>query len=153
LQRLLRDEPFGEFKIEIGNEHKEKNLKPSFYKLCGVKKQWEIGTAGGSVIDWRLYDSIYTERYMGMPQNNPEGYNKTSVLKSAKNLRGKLLLIQGAMDGNVYMQNTIHFVYELQKAGKQFDLMLYPTERHGVGNPAQVRHMYQMMTDFILANL
>jgi dipeptidyl-peptidase 4 len=114
---------------------------------------WKIGIAGGSVTDWRLYDSIYTERYMLTPQNNPQGYDKTSVLKSAKNLNGKLLLIHGVMDDNVHQQNTMQLVYELQKAGKQFELMLYPTQRHGISNPAQARHMYQMMTDFIIKNL
>jgi dipeptidyl-peptidase-4 len=57
------------------------------------------------------------------------------------------------MDDNVHMQNTTQLAYELQKAGKQFDLMIYPTQRHGVVNPLQAKHMYQMMTDYILKNL
>jgi dipeptidyl-peptidase 4 len=116
-------------------------------------KNFKIGIAGGTVADWSLYDSIYTERYMGTPQNNPEGYRKSSVLSAAKDLSGKLLLVHGVIDDNVHLQNTMQLVYELQKAGKQFDLMLYPTARHGVTNPVQVRHMRQMMTDFILKNL
>ncbi len=72
---------------------------------------------------------------------------------AAKNLHGKLLLIHGAIDDNVHMQNTIQFVYELQKAGKQFELMIYPKSRHGVTDPLLLKHMRQMMTDFILANL
>lgn len=116
-------------------------------------KNFKIGIAGGSVTDWSLYDSIYTERYMGTPQNNPEGYKKSSVLAAAKDLNGKLLLVHGAIDDNVHLQNTLQLVYELQKAGKQFDLMIYPTARHGVTNPVQVKHMRQMMTDFILKNL
>ncbi|HVF46516.1 MAG TPA: prolyl oligopeptidase family serine peptidase, partial [Pyrinomonadaceae bacterium] len=114
---------------------------------------WKIGIAGGTVTDWRLYDTIYTERYMMTPQNNREGYDRNSILKAAKDLSGRLLLIHGVMDDNVHMQNTIQFANELQKEGKQFDLMLYPTQRHGVTNPAQVRHMYTMMTEFILKNL
>lgn len=114
---------------------------------------FKIGIAGGTVSDWSLYDSIYTERYMMTPQNNPEGYKMTSVTGAAKNLNGKLLLVHGAIDDNVHMQNTIQFVYELQKADKQFQLMLYPKNRHGVVDPAQVKQMRQMMTDFILANL
>ena len=114
---------------------------------------FKMGIAGGSVTDWRDYDSIYTERYMGTPQNNPEGYKKSSPLHSAKNLHGKLLLIHGAIDDNVHMQNTMQFVYELQKAGKQFELMLYPKQRHGVTDPLQLKHMRQMMTDFIVKNL
>ncbi|HEX6047285.1 MAG TPA: S9 family peptidase [Pyrinomonadaceae bacterium] len=116
-------------------------------------QSFKIGIAGGSVTDWRDYDSIYTERYMATPQNNPEGYKKSSPTAAAKNLSGKLLLIHGAIDDNVHMQNTIQFVYELQKAGKQFELMLYPRQRHGVTDPLLVKHMRQMMTDFILKNL
>jgi dipeptidyl-peptidase-4 len=116
-------------------------------------KNFKIGIAGGTVSDWSLYDSIYTERYMGTPQTNPEGYRKSSVLQAAKDLSGKLLLVHGVIDDNVHLQNTMQLVYELQKAGKQFDLMLYPTARHGVTNPVQVKHMRQMMTDFILKNL
>src|SRR4029078_9482653 len=93
---------------------------------------FKIGIAGGTVSDWRTYDSIYTERYMLMPQHNEEGYNKTSPLRAAKNLHGKLLLIHGAIDDNVHMANTIQFLYELQKSGKQVQLMVYPKSRHGV---------------------
>ncbi|HYP49356.1 MAG TPA: S9 family peptidase, partial [Pyrinomonadaceae bacterium] len=102
-------------------------------------KSFKIGIAGGTVSDWRLYDSIYTERVMRTPQSNPTGYDKSSVLKAAGNLSGKLLLIHGAMDDNVHMQNTTQLAYELQKAGKQFDLMIYPTQRHGVVNPLQAK--------------
>jgi dipeptidyl-peptidase-4 len=116
-------------------------------------QSFKIGIAGGTVSDWRDYDSIYTERYMKTPQNNPEGYEKTAPRAAAKDLHGKLLLIHGAIDDNVHMQNTIQFVYELQKAGKQFELMVYPKSRHGVGDPALVKHMRTMMTDFILGNL
>lgn len=116
-------------------------------------KSFKMGIAGGTVSDWRLYDSIYTERVMKTPQNNPGGYDKSSVLKAAKDLSGRLLLIHGAMDDNVHMQNTTQLVYELQKAGKQFDLMIYPTQRHGVVDTLQAKHMYQMMTDYILKNL
>jgi len=113
----------------------------------------KLGIAGGTVSDWRNYDSIYTERMMLTPQNNLEGYQKSGPVFAAKDLHGKLLLIHGAIDDNVHMSNTIQFVYELQKAGKQFELMLYPKSRHGVSDPVLVKHMRQMMLDFILANL
>ena len=116
-------------------------------------KSFKAGIAGGTVGDWRLYDSIYTERYMLQPKNNPEGFDRTSVIKAAKDLHGRLLLIHGGMDDNVHVQNTTQLMFELQKAGKQFDLMLYPTQRHGISNPAQVKHWYQMMTDWLLKNL
>ncbi len=116
-------------------------------------KLWKVGIAGGSVTDWHLYDSIYTERFMMTPQNNKEGYEKTSVLKSAKNLSGKLLLIHGVIDENVHLQNTMQFVNQLQLNEKQFELMVYPKNRHGVSNPMQAKQMRQLMTDFILKNL
>jgi dipeptidyl-peptidase-4 len=107
-----------------------------------------MGIGGGNVTDWRLYDSIYTERFMLMPQNNPEGYAKGSALAAAKNLHGLPLLIHGVMDENVHAQNTLKFTYELQKAGKQFRLMMYEKSRHGVTDPNLVKHMRQMMFDF-----
>jgi dipeptidyl aminopeptidase/acylaminoacyl peptidase len=116
-------------------------------------KSFKIGIAGGSVTDWRLYDTIYTERYMDLPQNNPDGYKASSPLNAAKDLQGKILLVHGMIDDNVHLQNTIQFMYELQKAGKQFELMLYPKSRHGVGDPLLVKHMRTLMTDFILGNL
>ncbi len=116
-------------------------------------QSFKAGISGAPVTDWRDYDTIYTERYMMTPQNNPEGYKKSSPVHSAKDLHGKLLLIHGAIDDNVHVQNTIQFVYELQKAGKQFELMLYPKSRHGVTDPALLKHLRQMMTDFIVENL
>lgn len=114
---------------------------------------FKIGIAGGTVSDWRNYDTIYTERYMDTPQDNPEGYRKSSPLHFAKDLHGKLLLIHGAIDDNVHMANTVQFLYELQKAGKQVQFMIYPKSRHGVTDPVLVKHMRQMMTDFIVGNL
>lgn len=90
---------------------------------------------------------------MGTPQNNPEGYDAGSVTRSAKNLSGKLLLIHGSIDDNVHTQNSIQFIYELQKAGKQFEFMIYPKSRHGVTDPQLVKHMREMMLKFILENL
>ncbi|MBV8859368.1 MAG: S9 family peptidase [Acidobacteria bacterium] len=116
-------------------------------------KQWKMGIAGGTVADWANYDSIYTERYMLTPEHNPEGYRAGSPLAAAANLSGKLLLLHGAIDNNVHLANTIQLAYEFQKAGHQFDLMIYPKSRHGVTDPYLVRHMRQKMTDFILANL
>jgi dipeptidyl-peptidase-4 len=91
---------------------------------------------------------------MLQPKNNPEGFDRTSVIKAAKDLSGELLLVHGGMDDNVHMQNTMQLIYEFQKAGtQQFHVMIYPTQRHGFSNPAQVKHWYQMMTDFVLKYL
>jgi len=116
-------------------------------------QSFKMGISGGTVSDWRNYDTIYTERYMGTPQNNPDGYKKSSPVNFARDLHGRLLLIHGAIDDNVHVANTIQFLYELQKAGKQVQLMLYPKSRHGVTDPALVKHMRQMMTDYVVANL
>ena len=112
-----------------------------------------MGIAGGSVTDWHLYDSIYTERFMLMPQNNPDGYRKSSVLVAARNLHGVPLLIHGVMDENVHAQNTLKLTYELQKAGKPFRLMMYEKSRHGISDPKLVHHMRQTMFDFTLEML
>ena len=93
-------------------------------------KAWKIGFVGAPVTDYRLYDSVYTERYMGLPQDNAEGYDKGSVLKATKDLSGKIMLMHGTMDDNVHPQNTIMFIDELIKNGKDYSLQLYP----GVGH-------------------
>jgi dipeptidyl-peptidase-4 len=114
---------------------------------------FKIGIAGAPVTDWRLYDSIYTERYMGLPAKNREAYEKTSVVKAAKNIHGRLLLIHGLIDDNVHTQNSIMLMYQLQQANKDFDVMFYPNSRHGVTMPKLVYHMRRLMTEFILKNL
>ena len=116
-------------------------------------KSFKAGVSVAPVTDYDLYDSIYTERFMLTPQNNPAGYAKTDLNSKAKNLHGKLLLVHGMMDNNVHMQNTTKFVYELQKAGVPFDFMAYPTQRHGIRNPYQTFHLYTKMAKFIQENL
>lgn len=116
-------------------------------------KTFRAGIAGGTVSDWRDYDTIYTERYMRTPQHNPEGYKKSSPVHAAANLHGKLLLLHGALDDNVHLQNMIQLAYELQKAGQPFQQMIYPKSRHGVTDPHLVKHMRGLMTEFILSNL
>jgi dipeptidyl-peptidase-4 len=112
-----------------------------------------MGIAGGTVSDWRDYDTIYTERYMGIPANNPDGYRKSSPRWAARDLHGALMLIHGAIDDNVHVANTMQFVYELQKANKPFELMLYPKSRHGITEPALVKHLRTTMLDFVVAHL
>ena len=114
---------------------------------------WSAGISGGTVTDWRDYDSIYTERVMLTPEHNPEGYQNSAPRFAAKNLHGNLLLLHGTIDDNVHLQNTIQFVYELEKAGKQFRMLLYPKSRHGVGDPALIKQMRTAMLGFIRENL
>ena len=108
-----------------------------------------MGIAGGPVTDWRLYDSVYTERYMGLPRENGAGYASTAPQSAAAALHGRLLLLHGAIDDNVHPQNTLRFAHELQNAGKPFRMMLYPKSRHGVVDLAQLRHLRGLMLDFI----
>ncbi|MCH2182502.1 MAG: DPP IV N-terminal domain-containing protein [Mariniblastus sp.] len=114
---------------------------------------FKMGISGAPVTDWRNYDTIYTERLMGLPQDNPEGYEKTSVIKAAGDLHGKMLLIHGSIDENVHMSNSLQLAKALQEAGKQFELMIYPEARHSVRDPEQLRHLHQLMFDFVKENL
>jgi dipeptidyl-peptidase-4 len=112
---------------------------------------WTHGFAGSSVTDYRLYDDIYTERYMDTPQDNPEGYKDGSTLTFAKNYKGKLYLIHGDMDDNVHMQNSIYLISKLEDEGKVFEFMLYPDGRHGWGG-AKSTHSRNEANNFWLRN-
>lgn len=112
-------------------------------------KLFAAGIAGAPVTDWHDYDSIYTERYMLTPQENAEGYDKTSVVKGARNLHGRLLLLHGMMDDNVHIQNSTRLLRALQAANKQFEVMFYPEARHGIGG----RHNQRLIIDFIQRTL
>jgi dipeptidyl-peptidase-4 len=112
-----------------------------------------MGISGGTVGDWRNYDTVYTERYMGLPEANPEGYRASSPRWFAADLHGALLLLHGAIDDNVHVANTMQFAYELQKARKPFEMMLYPRSRHGVSEPALVKHLRETMLAFTLRHL
>ena len=87
---------------------------------------------------------------MKTPQNNAEGYRRTAPRFAAERLQGRLLLLHGTMDDNVHVQNSIQFAYELQRAGKPFEMMLYPRSRHGVSDPRQNLHLRRLMLDFVM---
>ncbi|MFO0823113.1 MAG: S9 family peptidase [Gemmataceae bacterium] len=108
-------------------------------------KTFSAGIASGPVTDWKFYDTIYTERYMLTPKENPDGYAKTSCVVAAKNLTGKLLIIHGMMDDNVHMQNSTQFVDALQRSAKDFEMMFYPQARHGIGGA----HYLKLQLEFI----
>ncbi len=114
---------------------------------------WSAGIVGAPVTDWRDYDSIYTERYMKTPQNNPDGYRTASPRFAAKDLHGRLLLIHGTTDDNVHVQNTMQFAYELQQLGIPFEMMLYPKTRHTVFDKKTQFHLQGVMLDFIRRQL
>jgi dipeptidyl aminopeptidase/acylaminoacyl peptidase len=108
-------------------------------------KLFAAGVAGAPVTDWRNYDSVYTERYMGTPKENPDGYNKTSVVQAARNLHGKLLIAHGLMDDNVHPQNSLQLVDALQRADKDFEMLFYPRNRHGFGGRQYERKVLEFM--------
>jgi dipeptidyl aminopeptidase/acylaminoacyl peptidase len=112
-------------------------------------KLFAAGIAGAPVTDWRNYDTIYTERYMNTPQENPDGYDATSVVKAARNLHGKLLILHGIMDDNVHLQNTVQLIQELQGAEKDFEVMFYPRARHGLFG----KHYQRLLIDFMRRHL
>jgi dipeptidyl-peptidase-4 len=112
---------------------------------------WTHGLAGSSVTDWRLYDNVYTERFMDKPQDNPEGYKDGSALTWADNLKGKLYMTHGDLDDNVHMQNSIYLISKLQDEGKSFRFMLYPNGRHGWGG-AKAVHSRNEANNFWLGN-
>jgi dipeptidyl-peptidase-4 len=111
---------------------------------------WAAGIAGAPVTDWRNYDTVYTERYMKIPRNNPDGYRDTAPRFAAGSLHGTLLLIHGGVDDNVHKQNSDQLAYELQRLGKPFEMMVYPRQRHGFTDPRLNRHLRQLMFDFIM---
>jgi dipeptidyl-peptidase-4 len=105
------------------------------------------GVAGAPVTDWRNYDTIYTERYMGLPARNEDGYKASSPVSAAKDLHGQLMLIHNLQDDNVLFQNSQHMMEALQRAGKHFDMQFYPLKSHGVTGPLRL-HMLQAATAF-----
>lgn len=111
------------------------------------------GVAGGSVTDWRNYDSIYTERYMGLPQDNPQGYDQTSPLKAAGDLSGRVLLIHGEVDDNVHLLNTLQMAAALQRAGKPLEMMIYPGSAHGVQHGMPTYHLMVTINEFLFRQL
>jgi dipeptidyl-peptidase-4 len=109
--------------------------------------RFKAGISVAPVTSWRDYDSIYNERYMGLPKDNASGYDD-SIVSAAGNLRGSLLLVHGTSDDNVHFQNTIQMTDALIKAGKQFRLMVYPNKTHGIAGPGTRTQLFHMMEDF-----
>ena len=111
------------------------------------------GVAVAPVTDWRNYDSVYTERYMGLPNKNPEGYRKSSAVNFAADLHGKLLEVHGTSDDNVHMQNTIQMINAFIDSGKQFELMLYPGKTHGIAGFKARTHLFHMIENHFMTIL
>ena len=108
---------------------------------------FKVGVAGGPVIDWKWYEVMYGERYMGTPDDNPEGYAKTSLINKAKNLKGKLQIITGYNDNTVVPQHCLSFLDACVKAGTQPDFFAYPGEEHNMRGHASV-HLHERITQY-----
>lgn len=114
---------------------------------------FSLAIAVAPVSSWRFYDTIYTERYMLTPQENPRGYDDNSPISHVDNLQGKFLLVHGSADDNVHVQNTMVLAEKLIQANKPFEWLIYPDKNHGIGGGNTRLHLYTKMTNFILENL
>ncbi|MEN8164574.1 MAG: S9 family peptidase [Acidobacteriota bacterium] len=121
--------------------------------MLKAPEMFKAGIAYAPVTDWRLYDSVYTERYMDTPEDNPEGYDEGAPLGFADQLNGSLLIVHGSRDNNVHLQNTLQMVAALAGADKDFELMIYPKTRHGVRRGQFALHFHRLKVDFLKRTL
>jgi len=119
----------------------------TLYALMNAPNVFKAGIAGAPVTDWHNYDSIYTERYMGLPEENAEGYKRSSPQTHAGELKARLMLVHNMEDDNVHFQNTLQMANALERAGKQFQMLVYPQKAHGVTGAAR-KQMYEAMAEF-----
>lgn len=127
-----------------------------YMTLMSMARGGDLFAAGVSVApvtSWRFYDTIYTERYMRTPRENPEGYRRSAPIEHAAEITGDLLLVHGTGDDNVHFQNSVQMIHRLQEAGVQFDLMIYPNKTHSIAGEDTRVHLYTMMTDFLKSRL
>ncbi len=123
--------------------------------LC-MEKGADVFKAGISVApvtNWRFYDSVYTERFMRTPKENPDGYDDNSPLSHAEKIKGKFLIIHGAADDNVHLQNTMEFTERMVQAGVQFDMAIYTNRNHGIRGGNTSLQLYTKMTNFLKEKL
>ncbi len=127
-----------------------------FMTLLSLEKGGDIFKAGiavAPVTNWRFYDTVYTERFMRTPRENPDGYDDNSPLSHPEDIKGRLLLIHGSADDNVHVQNSMEFSEALVQAGVQFDMAIYTNRNHGIYGGNTRMHLYRKMTDFLKMNL
>lgn len=121
--------------------------------LCKAGADFSAAVAVAPVTDWRLYDTAYTERYMGLPAQNGDAYNDSSVLSHVADCNGKLLLMHGMADDNVLFLHSIKLMAALQQQQKPFELMTYPGSKHGIAGNNERLHLYQTAIDFFVRHL
>lgn len=113
---------------------------------------FKVATCGGPVIDWKYYEVMYGERYMDTPQQNPDGYEKASLLNYVDKVQGKLLIIHGAQDNTVVWQNSLQFIQSCIQKGKQVDYFVYPNHEHNVSGMERL-HLYRKLAEYYDQNL
>ena len=123
--------------------------------LCLAKggEVFKAGISVAPVTNQRFYDTVYSERYMGLPGQNPEGYDENSPITLAAGIKGKLLLVHGTADDNVHYQNTAEFAEAMVQAGVQFQMMSYTNRNHGIRGGKTTMHLYTMFDNFLKENL
>ncbi|HNE80304.1 MAG TPA: S9 family peptidase [Flavobacteriales bacterium] len=123
--------------------------------LCITKGAdvFKAAIAVAPVTNWRYYDSIYTERYMGLPKDHADGYDDNSPINHVEKLRGKYMLVHGLADDNVHFQNSAEMFSALVKANKKFEFLAYPDKNHGIYGGTTRMHLFESMTDFVVENL
>lgn len=114
---------------------------------------FKTAVAVAPVTNFRYYDNIYTERYLGLPKDNPSGYDDNSPITYADKLKGNLLVVHGSTDDNVHFQNTMDFVNALVKANKQFEMQVYPNRNHNISGGNTRYHLFKRITEYLLRNL
>uniref|UniRef100_A0A7S4JFV3 Peptidase S9 prolyl oligopeptidase catalytic domain-containing protein n=1 Tax=Odontella aurita TaxID=265563 RepID=A0A7S4JFV3_9STRA len=121
--------------------------------LCRAPDVFHVAVAGAPVTSWDGYDTHYTERYMGLPAENPEGYGESAVFDHVPNMRGRLMIVHGLIDENVHFRHTARLINRLIAAGKDYDLLIFPDERH---SPRRLRdrvYMEKRISDYFVRNL
>jgi dipeptidyl-peptidase-4 len=124
----------------------------TLYSLLNAPELFRAGIAGAPVTDWHNYDTIYTERYLGLPSENEEGYKASSDVTYADRLKSQLLMVHNIEDDNVLFQNSLQMSDAFEKAGKLFSMVVYTQKSHGVGGPAR-KHLLELTTEFFEKNL
>jgi dipeptidyl-peptidase 4 len=125
----------------------------TLFSLTRAPDVWKCGIAGAPVTDWKFYDTIYTERYMKTPQENPDGYERSAPLSKAGDLAAPLLIIHGGSDDNVHLQNTVAFTDALVRAGKPYELQVQARQKHGFRGAESLNFRNRAIVRFFEENL
>ncbi|HEY3174127.1 MAG TPA: S9 family peptidase [Candidatus Polarisedimenticolia bacterium] len=125
----------------------------TLYSLLNSPDTFRAGVAVAPVTDWKDYDTIYTERYMDRPVDNPDGYRDSAPLAKASSLKAPLLLVHGSSDDNVHMQNSVQILDAFISSGRPVEFMLYPRKNHSIPGPQSRTHLYEKITSFLTGHL